>query len=552
VHMSRPAKPLFANVVLLAAIMLASCAASPPEALDASLGLIHKRALQRHVAWLAHDERAGRMTGEAGYDRAAEYVAAQLAAMGVEPAGADGWYQPVPLRTFKAKGEASRFVIHDAAGDEALVYRDAFSVRPDPVSPARQVRAEVVYAGYGIHAPDLGYSDYEGIDVRGKIVALYGGAPDGFVGATRAFYASSEARRTELVARGAIGTISLRSRKDEEARSWEASKARIDQRASMTWVSAAGEAAGHFPQIQGAALISPQAAAALFAHAPLTYEASLDAMEAGTVASASLGVEVTIAGESLHSELTSPNVVGLVRGTDPVLADEYVVYTAHLDHLGTREEAGEQRIFNGVYDNAMGVALMLETARAFAALPPRRSVLFVAVTAEEKGLLGSDYFVNHPTVPRAAIVANINLDMPLFLYPVADLVAFGSENSTLQGVAERGAAAEGFVLSPDPFPEENLFVRSDQFSFVRKGIPAIFLVTGFASLDDRVDGEAAYRDHVRNHYHAASDDLGRPIDWASAVRFARAHARMGYDIATNTERPTWLEGNVFGTRFATP
>lgn len=543
---------LFAGPVLAIGISFGACASAPPETLDASLDLIRKPALKQHLEWLAHDDREGRMTGQAGYDRAAAYVAEQLALMGVEPAGANGWYQPVPLRSYQAEAEASRFVIHAADGDDALVYRDAFAVLPDPVSASQHVRAEVVYAGYGVHAPGLGYSDYDNIDVRGKIVALYGGAPERLGGEKRAFYASSYAKRSELVSRGAIGTISLRSRKRERKSPWEESKKRIDRHASMAWVSAAGDAARHFPEIRGSAYISPRAAESLFANAPLSYEESLDAMEAGEVASVSLGVEVTIAGASTHEALVSPNVVGIVRGTDPGLADEYVVYTAHLDHIGTREEDGKRLIFNGAYDNAMGVAVMLETARAIAALPPRRSVLFVALTAEEKGLLGSDYFVNNPPVPRAAIVANINLDMPLFLYPVADLVAFGSENSTLQGVADGAAAAEGFALSPDPIPEENLFLRSDQFSFVRKGIPAVYLVPGFTSLDDKVDGETAYRHHLENHYHEASDDLAQPVDWGSAVRFARAHARMGYVIATDAERPAWLEGSFFGSRFAPP
>jgi hypothetical protein len=541
-----------AGAALLACLVLTSCASTPPETLDDSLDLIHKRALKRHVAWLAHDDREGRMTGEAGYDRSAEYVAEQLASMGVEPAGVDGWYQPVSLRSYKADGEASSFIIHTEDGDDALVYREAFSVQPDPVNVSTQVRAEVVYVGYGVHAPEQGYSDYDGIDVSGKIVALYGGAPERFDGEKRAFYASSSAKRKELVSRGAVGAISLRSRKNEKDSPWEDAKKRIGRRASMTWVNSAGEAARYFPEIRGVAYVSPQAGEKLFANAPLSYEESLDAMEAGTAASVSLGIEVTIAGKTKHDALASPNVVGVVRGTDPLLTNEYVVYTAHLDHVGMREEDGEQLIFNGAYDNAMGVALMLETARAIAAVPPRRSVLFVAVTAEEKGLLGSDFFINDPTVPPGAIVANINLDMPLFLYPVADLVAFGSENSTLQGVARVAAEAEGFSLSPDPMPEENLFVRSDQYSFVRKGIPAIYLVPGFTSLDDDVDGEAAYRDHIKNHYHKASDDLSRPVDWASALRFARAHTRMGYAIATDTARPTWLEGNFFGTRFATP
>mgnify|MGYP001818160807 CR=1 FL=1 len=544
--------PHLVSTILLVCFALTSCASAPPETLDGSLDLIHKRALKRHVTWLAHDDRQGRATGEAGYDRSAEYVAEQLASMGVEPAGIDGWYQPVTLRSYKANGEASTLIIHTAEGDDALVYREAFSVQPDPVNVSTQVRAEVVYAGYGVHAPDQGYSDYDGIDVRGRIVALYGGAPEGFDGEKRAFYASSSAKRKELVARGAIGVISLRSRKNEKDSPWEDAKERIGRHASMTWVNRAGEAARYFPEIRGVAYVSPQAAEKLFAYSPLSYEESLDAMEAGTASSVNLGIEVTIAGETTHDELASPNVVGVVRGTDPELADEYVVYTAHLDHVGMREEDEEQLVFNGAYDNAMGVALMLETARAIAAVPPRRSVLFVAVTAEEKGLLGSDFFVNDPTVPRSAIVANINLDMPLFLYPVADLVAFGSENSTLQGVASIAAEAEGFSLSPDPVPEENLFVRSDQYSFVRKGIPAIYLVPGFTSLDDDVDGEAAYRDHIKNHYHKASDDLSRPVDWDSALRFARAHTRMGYAIATDTARPTWLEGNFFGTRFAAP
>lgn len=550
--MARPSCRWAARASLLPAVVLVACSISPPATLDDSLHLIRKRALKEHVTWLAHDDREGRMTGESGYDLSARYVADQLAAMGVAPAGVGGWFQPVTLRSYRALGEASHFLLHTPDGDEALVYRDDFNVRANPAATSATVRAEVVYVGYGVDAPDYGYSDYEGIDVRGKIVAWYAGSPDSLDGAQRAIFSTSSAKRAAAAAHGAIGAISLRSRDTEEKWPWDESKKRIDARASMTWINAAGDAADHAPEIRLTARVSQRATERLFANAPISYEASLAAIESGVPASSALNVEVTLAGESQHASLTSPNVIGLVRGTDPVLAGEYVVYTAHLDHIGTRAEDGERRVFNGAYDNALGVALMLETARAIAALPPRRSVLFVAVTAEENGLLGSDYFVNNPTVPRGSIVANINLDMPLFLYPVADLVAFGSENSTLQGVAKRAAAAEGFSLAPDPMPEENLFLRSDQYSFVRKGIPAVYLVSGFTSLDDDVDGEALYRDHLENHYHKASDDLTRPIDWDSALRFARAHARMGYVIATETERPAWLDGNAFGTRFATP
>ena len=319
----------------------------------------------------------------------------------------------------------------------------------------------------------------------------------------------------------------------------------------MTWVNDAGEASGYFEELQTATFLSMPTAEQLFGLSPLSYEQALDKAEASEPASANLGVEITLSRRTEHTTSASPNVIGVVRGTDPELADEFVVYSAHLDHVGVAgDEEDEDRIHNGAYDNAMGIALMLETARAIAAAPPKRSVLFVAVTAEEKGLIGSDYFVHNPPVPIDAMVANINLDMPLFLFPVADLIAFGSQHSSLQGVAESSAEKEGFTFSPDPIPEENLFVRSDQYSFVRRGVPAVYLVPGFTSLDDNLDGEALFHDHIDNHYHEPSDDLTRPVDWDSAIRFARAHTRIGYAVATHADRPTWNEGDFFGEMFA--
>ncbi len=544
--MLRPATGL---LVLLA---ISSCASAPPTTLDESLDLIRERALRSHVRWLADDERAGRMTGESGYEDSAQYVVEQFMHMGLEPAGTDGWYQQVPLRSYKAIGDTAEFVIHAEDDDLGYTYRDDFSVAADPVDASTRVRAEVVYVGYGIHAPELGYSDYEGVDVSGKIIAGFSGAPESFEGLQRAYYSSSTNKREEAVARGAIGTITLRSRKAEQRSPWDEMKARIGIRPSMTWVSETGEAARYFPELRGSVSLSPKAAEALLANAPLSYEDTLSAMEAGEVRSTPLGIEVTIARDTEHGELSSPNVIGLVRGSDPELADEYVVFTAHLDHMGVREIDGEKKIYNGAYDNAVGVALMLETARVFAAVPPRRSVLFVALTGEERGLLGSDYFVNNPVVPVESIVANVNLDMPLFLYPVADLVTFGSESTSIQPLADDAAAAEGFVFSPDPLPEETRFVRSDHYSFVRAGVPAIYLTPGFKSADDKVDGESLYRAFLDKHYHEATDDLDQPIHWDSAVRFARAHARIGYALASVDDRPAWDAGSFLGQRFATP
>jgi Zn-dependent M28 family amino/carboxypeptidase len=318
----------------------------------------------------------------------------------------------------------------------------------------------------------------------------------------------------------------------------------------MTWVDLSGAPDSYYPEIRGKASLSPAAATALLDGTPISFEETLDAIEASTVASVPLGIEVTLARKTNHEQLSSPNVIGVIRGTNPEMADEYVVYTAHLDHVGVGVEVDGDDIYNGMYDNAMGTAIMIETARALAAAPPRRSIMFIALTGEERGLLGSDYFAHYPTVPTDSIVANVNIDMPLFIYPLADIVAFGAEHSSLGPLTDTAVAAEGFVLTPDPIPEENIFRRSDQYSFVRRGIPAIYLDPGFTSTDPDIDSVAMRTDHRHNHYHRPSDDLSRPIDWDSAVRFTRANARIGWGIANDDARPTWNEGDFFGDKFA--
>tara|TARA_R110002096_G_scaffold108809_4_gene238191 strand:+ start:3586 stop:5256 length:1671 start_codon:yes stop_codon:yes gene_type:complete len=532
----------------------ASIHSTEQEQVDA-LDAISVAGLQAHVRYLADDANEGREAGTPGYDRAAAYVAEQLETMGAQPGGSDGWLQPVTLQSFTLAEGGAAFTVYRGNEGETFTYRDDFSMSADAIRVAAAVRADVVYVGYGVHAPEFGYSDYEGVDVDGKIVAVFPGAPDSIEGAEGAYYASSTTKSLEAVARGAVGSITLRSHKAEERKKWEDIKPRFGSRPRLTWTSRDGRAARYYPELRGNAYLSIDAATRLFQGAPLSFEEAHAAMLANEVRSVPLGVSVSLSTRSEHSTVVSANVIGVVRGTDPTLADEFVVYSAHLDHLGIRDTgddagADKDRTHNGLYDNAMGVALMLETARAMAAAPPKRSVLFVALTAEESGLLGSDYFVNNPTVPLESLVANINLDMPLFLYPLADLVAFGAEHSSLRRIAEAGAAAEGFVLAPDPIPKERLFVRSDQYSFVKKGIPAIYLVTGFNSTDAEIDGEALFRDHVENHYHEPSDDMTRPVDWDSALRFARANARMGQAIANEAERPTWNEGDFFGQRFA--
>lgn len=422
------------------------------EALGTALASITTEHLQAHLDYLAADARAGRMTGTPGYDEAAAYVADQFELLGLEPAGEEGWYQPVPLVANRIDVESATVTVHRDRGDDTLAWKEDFVMGGDDVRGETSVRAEVVFAGFGVHAPDMDYSDFEGIDVTGKIVAVFGGAPPSFPHNQRAFYSSSRTKTQELVARGAVGVIGLRSRVDQQRYDWDRITLNAGARPGMEWVDLSGDVQGYYPQIEGRALVNAATAEALFEGAPISFEAALDAADAGRPLSTPLGVEVTLARKTAHEEVTSANVVGVVRGSDPELRDEYVVYSAHLDHLGIGRPVDGDRIYNGYYDNAMGVALMIEAARVLAAMtdPPRRSILFIAVTAEERGLLGSDYFAHYPTVPSGSIVATVNLDMPLLLFPIADVIAFGAEHSSLQALIETAVAAEDLALTADP------------------------------------------------------------------------------------------------------
>jgi hypothetical protein len=519
-------------------------------ALEAALDALGADALRAHYEYLADDAREGRLTGTPGYDDAAAYVAQRFEALGLEPGGEDGWYQQVPLQTYQIDNESVQFVAHRDSGDRAYTYRKEFAAYGDIVREETAVSAEVVYAGFGVHAPEFGYSDYDGVDVAGKIIAIFDGAPPRLSHNQRAYFSSSESKYKEAVRRGVVGVILLRSRLSQENYPWERVEASAGTKPGMTWLSAGGEADGYHPELLGKVLISEAASESFFSGTAISFEEAIEATEASRVASVPLGFKVTLSSRTSHDAITSPNVVGIVRGTDPELASEYVVYTGHLDGLGRGVAVNGDEIYNGAYDNAMGIALLLETARVFAADPPRRSVMFLAVTGEEKGLLGSDYYAHYPTVPIEAIVANINLDMPVFTFPVADIIAFGAEHSSLAGPVDRAAPAEGFTVTPDPMPQEVIFIRSDQYSFVKQGVPSIFLVPGFGSTDPTLDGADHLRDFRLNHYHRPSDDLSLPVDWDSAVRFARANTKIGYDVADDEARPAWNEGDFFGEMFA--
>jgi Zn-dependent M28 family amino/carboxypeptidase len=298
-------------------------------------------------------------------------------------------------------------------------------------------------------------------------------------------------------------------------------------------------------------LISEAAAARIFASGPIPYSAMLDGAEKPGYPRGETGVTLAVTGRTTASERTSPNVVAILRGSDPALAGEHVVVSAHLDHVGVGAAVEGDTIYNGFYDNALGSAIVLESARALAALPerPRRSILFLLVTGEEKGLLGSEYFAAYPTVPAASLVANVNIDMPLVRRPTADLVALGFEHSSLSAVAEAAAGAHGFTLSPDPHPEEVYFIRSDQYSFVRRGVPALNFNLGARSPDGGAEQAEAMEEFLRRCYHRPCDEVELGADWETMGRYAAVNADAILRIADEPARPSWNAGDFFGTTF---
>ena len=500
---------------------------------------------------LAHDDMAGRETGTPGYERAAAFVAAQMAAAGLEPAGDGGtWFQRVPLLTGTPLRERARLAIVRKGEVGELRFGDEFLPWSSFSAMEHAVRAPATFVGHAIHAPELGHDDFAGVDLRGRIAVLLPGAPDSFDDNARAYYSATREKFTALSERGAVGAVIVSSPQFEARVPWARMQAAWDKPA-MRLHDVEGIAVDGFPRLQGVAAVGVAAAdRLLFAPGRAAAEV-FDRARDGTGEPFELEGEIIIEGGTRIEAIESHNVVGRLPGSDPELANEHVVHTAHLDHVGVIAMREGDAIHSGAIDNALGVSIMLESARTLVAAEtaPRRSQLFVALTGEEQGLLGAQHFVARPTVPREGLVANINIDMPVLLAPSTDAVVIGAEHSTLQAAVEAAAEEVGMKLSPDPFPEEVAFVRSDHYAFVRAGIPALYLDGGVESADGERDPRLALTYFLRNCYHQPCDDATQPIQYDDAARLARLSAAVATRIGNDDERPRWVPGDFFGERF---
>jgi len=303
----------------------------------------------------------------------------------------------------------------------------------------------------------------------------------------------------------------------------------------------------------GAAQFSQPGAAKLFANAPKSLEEAFATARSSKPQAFPLPWRVRLQTVSTQTTYESPNIIGEIVGSDPALRDQYVVYTAHVDHLGICPPVDGDNVCHGSLDNASGVAALLEIARAYASLkqPPSRSVLFVFVTGEEMGLLGSDYFAHSPTVPLNKIVANVNIDgAPGLLFPMKDVVAMGAEHSSIEKDVESAAREIGYALIPDPMPEETGFIRSDEYSFVLQGVPAVYIDDGISSTDPKIDGFAFEKKWMVTRYHTPLDNMDQPLDYESGAKAAGLNFLVGYEIAQQNQPPEWNHGDFFGTKFA--
>lgn len=523
-------------MILLALLLAADLNAIAKPGLDAIRG----DALSAHVRFLADDLLEGRGTGSRGHAIAARYVASQLQAAGFAPAGEGGTYlQTVPM--MGATVDPQKCAVE--LDGKPLEYGKEMLITPAAGAAAAEVKGELVFAGYGVVAKELGYDDVPA-DLKGKIAVVLYGAPEFRDPAARAVHSDNVSKAALLASRGAAGMVVVITPEmlAHLPFSFFARQAAFER---MYWRE--GDKAGRGSPLP-VVLVPAEVLPRLLARSGHEAARVLADGRAAKLSPFPLGIQGHLRAAAKLRTFTSENVVGILRGE----TSESVLMTAHLDHLGIGAPIAGDSIYNGAGDNASGCASVLEQARAFSALrkPLRRSVIALFVTGEEKGLMGSDYFAHHPTVPIESIVADVNDDGANWLWATHDLVVLGVEHSTLLRAAQAATAALGLSISPDPEPEQVSFIRSDQYSFVRRGIPSVFPGAGWKDAQGNSEKNKATDDWwTHNRYHQPSDQWDPSWSGDNMVTGVRANFLMMLSIAIDPERPRWNAGDVFESMF---
>jgi hypothetical protein len=496
--------------------------------------------IRSHIAYLADDKLKGRLPGTEGYQMAVDYVIDQYKLLGLLPAADDnGFTQKLVLRKANLIANSAVAVLKDKNGNiDSLDSDKDFTITPHPLLTSVSVNAALVFAGYGVEIPGK-YSDFSGVDVKGKIVVIIDGAPDGLHSTLAAHFSRAGNKMKTIFSKGAIGVIAV-------AANFRTSSTPV-LNVAMNPDKTIAYGRGSTGELQIVLNCSNRLLKSLFMHSGKNYDQVIAELKKGKPSSFELPVSLDASYKSGYTDIESYNLVGLIPGTDNKLKNEYVVHSAHLDHVGIGRPLNGDSIFNGAHDNASGVASLLEIARIYktSGAKPRRSVLIVMVTAEEMGLLGSSYFAANPTVPKNSIVADINTDMPTVIAPLLSIVPLGAEHSSLMSNVKFAASYLGLDVENDPEPEQNRFVRSDQYSFVMNGIPALHIKYGNKSASPDFDLKAFVQEWRPKYYHKAADQIDGIFDFAAAKTYVQLNFLISYSIAQSTGRPEWNKGDLF-------
>jgi Zn-dependent M28 family amino/carboxypeptidase len=492
-----------------------------------------------YVKVLADDKLEGRDTGSHGEKTAQEYAIEQFKAAGLEPAGTNGFYQPVKFISRQiVEKDCSLTLVRGGKREPLALGEDAIiSTR---VPPAPVVSAQLVFAGYGLRIPERNYDDFRGLDVKGRIVVIFSGSPAEIPGALASHYQSQAERWKTLREVGAIGMVSLLN-----PASMDIPWSRIALNRSHPTMDLDYP---EFNETEGAKLsvyVNPASSDKLLAGSGHTF-ADLAALGKDRKPLPTFPLDATLEAKTKVESTTveSANLVAKLPGTDPALKNEYLVLSAHIDHVGIGEPINGDRVYNGAMDNGSGSALVIDIASSFkkSAEPVRRSILFLLVTGEEKGLLGSKYFSAHPTVAPQSLVADVNVDMFLPIVPLKVLTVLGLEDSNLGDRVRAIATSEGVKVQPDPEPLRNSFIRSDQYNFIRHGVPSIVMSVGF---EPGSPEQKIFKDWLTQRYHAPSDDVNQPVDLAAAGKYEDIIRRLLVNVANERFRPQWKTGSFF-------
>jgi Zn-dependent M28 family amino/carboxypeptidase len=508
--------------------------------LAAQVDKIEGPRIAAQMKFLASDLMEGREPGTRGGYLAEQYMATQFALAGLKPAGDKGsYFQKVPLVSVAVEGTPTMEVTR--GGQQlSLKWLDEFSGKPYTQLAVNRVDAEAVFVGYGITAPEFGWDSYKGVDVKGKVVVLFTSEPPSddpkfFNGKALTYYGRWTYKFEEAARRGAAAAIIIHT---TPTASYGWNVVRGFGRSEPQVKLKAGE-----PALTFAGWISAEAAARVFGRKVDELLALAGQKDARPF---TLNARVQTSVRLSRRDIETSNVAGLVRGSDPQLGQQAVVFTAHWDHLGVGQPVNGDAVYNGALDNASGCAMLIEMARAWASMEPkpRRSALFVAVTAEEAGMLGSKFLGDNPLVPLGTTAANLNFDM---FYPYgrnSDLVVTGAERTTLWPLVQSMAKRYQLTIKPDPHPEAGHYYRSDHFNFARFGVPSFSINMG-DQFFGKPEATARVNEFAEKRYHQPTDEWQDDFDFSGMEQMARFGFSLGLEIANQAKLPTWQKGDEF-------